>query len=117
MVEGREGRKLSRRTSARKALLSNLALSLFEYGRITTTEPKAKELRRFAERIITKAKRGGLHNIRQVAKKIKRKNVLKKIFSEIAPKYQNRQGGYTRILKLQRRTGDGARKVIIELVE
>lgn len=111
-----DGKKLGRTTSHRKALFANLAIALFRYGKIQTTEPKSKELRRIAEKLITLGKRGDLHARRQAAKTIRDHTVLKKLFEEIAPKYSDRNGGYTRIIKLQQRLGDAAHMASIELV-
>jgi len=98
-------------------MLRNLATSLFRHGRIETTVAKAKELRSFAEPLITKAKRGDLHARRLVARKIQDREVLKKLFDEIGPRYADRPGGYTRVVHLGHRTGDAADMAIIELVE
>jgi len=98
-------------------MLSNLATSLFEHGRITTTESKAKRLRPYAEHLITFAKRGDLHARRQVLKRLNDKTVVHVLFDEIGPRYVNRPGGYTRIVKLGPRKGDNAPMAIIELVE
>ncbi len=100
-----------------RLMLANLATSLLEHGRITTTEAKAKRLRPYAEKLITFGKRGDLHARRQVAKVIRDKNVLHELFAEIGPRYANRPGGYTRILKTGNRKGDNAPMAIIELVE
>ncbi len=110
-----EGRKLNRTASHRKAMLANMAVSLLDKERITTTIPKAKELRRVVERLITYGKKGNLHGIRIAERKIKNKTILKKLFNDIAPFYKNREGGYTRILKLGERAGDNAPMAIIEL--
>jgi len=98
-------------------MLANLATSLFRHRRITTTEAKAKRLRPFAEQLITKAKRGTLHARRQVLTVVRDRDVSTALFDEIGPSYANRPGGYTRIVKLGPRRGDGARMAIIELVE
>jgi large subunit ribosomal protein L17 len=98
-------------------LLSNLATQLFEHGRITTTEAKAKRLRPYAEHLVTFAKRGDLHARRQVLKRLHDKSVVHVLFEEIGPRYVNRPGGYTRIVKLGPRKGDNAPMAIIELVE
>jgi large subunit ribosomal protein L17 len=98
-------------------MLANLATALFEHGRITTTETKAKRLRPLAERLITFAKRGDLHARRQVARTIRSKGVVHTLFAEIGPRYGNRPGGYTRITKLGPRKGDNAPMAVIELVE
>ncbi len=111
-----KGRQLSRTATHRRALLNNMATSLFEHGRIVTTEAKAKELRPFAEKLITLAHRGDLHARRQVERKVKDREVLAKLFSEIGPRFAGRPGGYTRILKLGHRPGDGADQARIELL-
>jgi large subunit ribosomal protein L17 len=98
-------------------MLANLATSLFEHGRITTTEARARRLRPVAERLITKAKRGDLHARRQVARTIRDKEIVHVLFTEIGPRYENRRGGYTRIVKLGPRKGDAAPMAVIELVE
>jgi large subunit ribosomal protein L17 len=98
-------------------MLANLATALFEHGKITTTETKAKRLRPLAERLITKAKRGDIHARRTVGKQIHDKTVLHVLFSEIGPRYENRPGGYTRITKIGPRKGDNAPMAVIELVE
>jgi len=110
-------RKLQKTSSHRKAMLSNMATSLFRQGRIETTLPKAKELRSYAEKLITAAKKNELSSRRRVMKKIKDKEVVTKLFDEIAPQYSERPGGYTRILKMYPRRGDAAKRAIIELVE
>lgn len=112
-----KGRALSRTTSHREALLRNMASSLFLHGRIETTTEKAKELRPFAERLITLAKRGDLHARRLAARKIADKDVLYTLFSAIGPRFAERPGGYTRILKTRHRLGDGADMSLIELVD
>jgi large subunit ribosomal protein L17 len=111
-----KGRQLSRTSSHRKALLNNLATSLFAHEQIVTTEAKAKELRPFAEKLITLARRGDLHARRLVERKIKDREVLGRLFKEIGPRFAARPGGYTRILKLGHRPGDGADVARIELV-
>jgi large subunit ribosomal protein L17 len=98
-------------------MLANLATSLFEHGRITTTEAKAKRLRPYAEKLVTFGKRGDLHARRQVLKVIRDKSVVHTLFAEIGPRYENRPGGYTRIVKLGPRKGDNAPMALIELVE
>ena len=112
-----KGRQLSRTSTHRRALLNNMATSLFEHGRVVTTEAKAKELRPFAEKIITLARRGDLHALRLVERKIKDRAVLTRLFKEIGPRFASRPGGYTRILKLGHRPGDGADLARIELLE
>ena len=109
-------RKLGRNSAARKALFTSILTSFFRYGRIETTEAKAKELRKFAENLITLAKRGDLSARRQAIAQLAEEDVVRKLFDEIASKYADRQGGYTRILKLGVRRGDAAPMVIIELV-
>ena len=109
-------RKLGRDSSARKALGRSIVTSLFQHERIETTEAKAKELRKVAEKMLTLAKRGDLHARRQVLAYMMDEGVVKKLFDEIAPKYKDRQGGYTRIIKTGVRQGDAAPMVIIELV-
>jgi large subunit ribosomal protein L17 len=111
-----KGRKLSRTHTHRKALLRNLATSLFRHERIETTTAKAKELRPVAERLITLARRGDVHARRLAGRKIQDRDVLGKLFDDIAPRYSERPGGYTRILKLGHRKGDGAEMSLIELV-
>jgi large subunit ribosomal protein L17 len=98
-------------------MLANLATALFEHGRITTTEAKAKRLRPYAEKLVTFGKRGDLHARRQVLKVIKDKSVVHELFETIGPRYENRPGGYTRIVKIGNRKGDNAPMAIIELVE
>lgn len=111
-----KGRQLSRTSSHRRALLNNMATSLFTHGRVVTTEAKAKELRPFAEKLITLARRGDLHARRLVERKIKDRETLSRLFSEIGPRFAARPGGYTRILKLGHREGDGADIARIELL-
>ena len=111
-----KGRQLSRTSSHRRALLNNMATSLFEHGRVVTTEAKAKELRPFAEKLITLARRGDLHARRLVERRIKSRETLARLFSEIGPRFAARPGGYTRILKLGHRDGDGADIARIELL-
>ena len=108
--------KLQRRKDHREALLSNLCKSLIEHRRIKTTLAKAKALRPVAEKMITKAKKGGVHNQRQVVAFIGDKDMASKLFEEIGPRYADRPGGYTRILKLGPRHGDNAPMARIELV-
>lgn len=109
-------RKLGRDSSARKALLRSILTSFFAHGRIETTEAKAKETASLADQMITLAKRGDLHARRQVLSFLMDEEVTKKLFDTIAPKYQDRQGGYTRVLKLGPRRGDAAPMAILELV-
>ena len=116
MPTPKKGPRLGGSPSHQKAILANLATSLFEYGSITTTEAKARTLRPYAERLITKAKRGDLHNRREVLKTIRDKSVVHTLFTEIAPTFAERPGGYTRITKLGPRKGDNAPMAVIELV-
>ena len=116
MRHRRKGRKLSRTASHRRATLRNLATALFRHGRIKTTTAKAKELRPYAEKLITLARRGDLHSRRLVARRIQDRGVLSRLFDDIAPRYLERPGGYTRILKLGHRKGDAAEMALIELV-
>lgn len=109
-------RRLGRPTDQRKAMLRGLTTSLLKSGRIETTVSKAKEIRKTTEKMITFAKRGDLHARRQVLSYVYDETVVKNLFDEIAPKYTDRNGGYTRIMKLGPRRGDGSEMVIIELV-
>lgn len=109
-------RKLGRPSAHRNLMLRNLVLSLLIKGRIETTETRAKEARKFADKMITLAKRGDMHARRQVVSFLGQKDVAKQLFEEIAPKYAERDGGYTRILKTGPRRGDAAPMAIIELV-
>ncbi len=110
-------RKLGRTTEHRRALLRNLATALFQHERITTTLAKAKELRSYAEKLITRARRDTVHDRRLVARELRDRTLVKHLFDEIAPRYAGRPGGYTRIVKMMPRRGDGAEMAIIELVE
>ncbi len=112
-----KGARLGGGAAHERLLLANLATALFQHGRITTTEAKAKRLRPLAERLITFAKRGDLHARRRVLAIIRDKGVVHALFTEIAPRYENRHGGYTRIVKLEPRKGDNAPMAVIELVE
>lgn len=116
MPKPTKGPRLGGSSSHQKALLANLATSLFEHGRIKTTEPKARALRPYAEKLITHAKKGTLHNRREVMKKIRDKDVVHILFAEIGPFYADRNGGYTRIVKVENRKGDNAPMAVIELV-
>ncbi len=109
------GRKLNRTKAHREALLSNLAQNLIEHEQIKTTLPKAKELRRFVEPLITKATKGDLSARRLVAKHITNQEILKKLFDDVAPRFKGRPGGYTRVLKMGFRQGDAAPMALIEL--
>jgi large subunit ribosomal protein L17 len=117
MPQPAKGARLGGSAAHEKLLLANLAKSLFEHGRITTTEAKARRLRPVAERLITKAKKGDIHNRRQVLQVITDKSVVHTLFTEIGPRYENRPGGYTRITKIGPRRGDNAPMAVIELVE
>ena len=108
---------LSRTTAHRRAMTRNMVTSLFRYERITTTEAKAKEVRKAAEKLITRAKVDSVHNRRTVANFIADEKILNKLFTEIGPRMKERNGGYTRILKLGFRQGDAADTVIFELVD
>ena len=110
------GRKLSRYKDQRKALLRGLTSELIQHERITTTLAKAKETRIVAEKLITHGKKGTLHHRRLALAQMPNKTVVKKVFDEVAPRYADRAGGYTRIIKLGRRQGDGAEIAVIELV-
>ena len=116
MPTPKKGTRLGGSPAHQKLILANLATSLFEHGRITTTEAKARVLRPVAERLITKAKKGDLHNRRLVLQTIKDKGVVHALFEEIAPRFAERPGGYTRITKLGPRKGDNAPMAVIELV-
>ena len=116
MPTPKKGARLGGSPAHQKLILSNLATSLFEHGRITTTEAKARVLRPYAERLITKAKKGDLHNRRQVLRVIRDKGVVHALFEDIAPRFAERPGGYTRITKLGPRKGDNAPMAVIELV-
>lgn len=111
------GRKFGRTSSHRKAMFANMTTSLLRHEQIITTLPKAKELRRFAERMITLGKRGALHNRRQAAAFVTEDDVVRKLFGPLAERYRSRQGGYTRVLKAGFRYGDNAPMAVIELVD
>jgi large subunit ribosomal protein L17 len=117
MPAPKKGYSLGSNPSHQRQMLSNLAVSLFDNERIKTTEAKAKLLRPFAERLITKAKKGDVHNRRQVLSVIEDRAIVHKLFADIAPRFSERNGGYTRILKLGPRNGDGASMALIELIE
>ncbi|ORC01276.1 50S ribosomal protein L17 [Mycobacterium persicum] len=116
MPKPTKGPRLGGSSSHQKAILANLATSLFEHGRIKTTEPKARALRPYAEKLITHAKKGTLHNRREVLKKIRDKDVVHTLFAEIGPFFSDRDGGYIRIIKVEPRKGDNAPMAVIELV-
>ena len=111
------GRQMSRGTGHRKALYRNLVTDLLKHEKIVTTEAKAKEIRGLAEKMITLGKKSGLSSYRQALAYITDETVAEKVFSELAPRYKERPGGYTRVTKLQPRPGDGARMAQIELVK
>ncbi|HHJ36116.1 MAG TPA: 50S ribosomal protein L17 [Gammaproteobacteria bacterium] len=117
MRHSKSGRKLNRNSSHRKAMFSNMANSLFNHEIIKTTLPKAKELRRVAEPIITLAKTDSVANRRSAFSKLRDKEMVGKLFNELAPRYKDRPGGYTRILKCGFRSGDAAPMAYIELVD
>ena len=116
MRHNKIGRKLGRKTAHRKALMSNLASALITHKRIKTTDAKAKELRMYIEPLVTFAKKGDLHSRRQVLKKIRHKSIVRELFDNIGPKFSNRNGGYTRIIKLGFRDNDCAPISMIEFV-
>ena len=117
MRHRKAGRALRRTSEQRLALLRSLASSLIEHGAIETTEAKAKELRPFVEKLITKARTGTLHSRRLAVRHIQKRETADKLFQELGPKFARRAGGYTRILKTGHRKGDGAEMARIELVE
>jgi large subunit ribosomal protein L17 len=117
MNHRKSGRKLGRSVAHRKALFRNMVTSLLEHEQIRTTDAKAKELRGVAERMITLGKRGTLHARRQALESIRSKDVTSKLFGELADRFRERPGGYTRVIKLGRRPGDAAQMSIIELVD
>ncbi len=117
MRHAKTGRRLGRKTSHREAMFRNLVTSFLNHEKITTTDGKAKEIRIVAEKMITLGKRGDLHALRQAASYIREKSVVTKLFSTIAPRYKDRPGGYTRIIKLGIRQGDTAPVSLVELVE
>ena len=113
----KQGRKLGRTTAHRKALLRNLATALLDHERIITTEAKAKELRRVADKLVTLGKRGDLHSRRRALRVVRSNAVVRKLFDEVAPRFAARNGGYTRVLRLGYRPGDAAAMAVIELVD
>lgn len=117
MPQPKKGPALGSNPKHQSLMLRNLARSLFEHERLKTTESKAKLLRPYAERLITKAKHGSIHDRRQVLSLIEDRDVVHKLFADIGPRFTERNGGYTRVLKLGTRAGDGAEMAIIELVE
>jgi large subunit ribosomal protein L17 len=112
-----KGRHLHRSSSHRKAMLQNLTVSVLTKERVQTTEAKAKEARRLIDRVITWGKRGDLHARRLAVRQVRSRTVVKKVFDELAPRYRERPGGYTRIMKVGYRHGDNAPMVILELVD
>lgn len=117
MRHGNKGRKLNRTASHRKALFANMAASLIEHEQITTTLPKAKELRPIVDKLITLGKRGDLHARRQAISAIRSAELVRKLFDTLAPRYGERKGGYTRVMKAGFRFGDNAPMAVIELVD
>jgi len=117
MRHGRTGKKLGRDASHRRALYANLACSLIEHGRIRTTEAKAKAVKPYAEKMITLGKRGDLHARRLAMAELRSNDVVHKLFSEVAPRFAERNGGYTRVVKLGPRQGDAASMALLELVD
>ena len=117
MRHARAGKKLGRDSAHRKALYSNLAGSLFQHGRIKTTEAKAKAVKPFAEQMITLGKRGDLAARRRALSELRSQDVVHELFAEVAPRFAERPGGYTRIVKLGQRQGDAAEMVYLELVD
>ncbi len=117
MPEPKKGPRLGGSPSHQKAILANLTSDLFRHGRVVTTEAKARMLRPFAERLVSLGKKGDLASLRRAARVVRDKEVLRKLFREIAPGFANRPGGYTRVLKIGPRKGDGAPLALVELVE
>jgi large subunit ribosomal protein L17 len=116
MPRPKRGKRLGGSPSHQKKILSNLTVALIEHEQVTTTHAKAKVLRPYAEKVITKARRGDLHARRTVLKKIENNDAVTKLFDDIAPRYEDTPGGYLRIIKLGPRRGDGAEMAIVELV-
>ena len=117
MRHGMSGRKLNRTSSHRKAMFSNMAVALLKHEQITTTLPKAKELSPFVEKLITLGKRGGLHARRQALSVLRDETITGKLFATLGPRYAERNGGYTRVLRAGYRYGDSAPLAVIELVD
>src|SRR5438093_5109101 len=117
MRHGRTGKKLGRDSSHRRALYANLACSLIEHGRIKTTEAKAKAVKPFAEQMITLGRRGDLHARRQAMAHLRSQEIVHRLFADVGPRFADRPGGYSRIVKLGQRQGDGADMVYLELVD
>ncbi|HID69371.1 MAG TPA: 50S ribosomal protein L17 [Desulfobacterales bacterium] len=116
MRHGKSGRRLGRTTSHKEAMFRNMVTSVFEHERIVTTTPKAKEVRKVVDKMITLAKRGDLHARRQALSFIRSRDVVAKLFDEISGQFENRNGGYTRIIQTGQRRGDAAPMAILELV-
>jgi large subunit ribosomal protein L17 len=116
MPRPKKGKRLGGSPSHQRKILANLTAQLIENERVTTTQAKARDLRPYAEKIITRARRGDLHSRRLVLAKIGDNDAVTKLFDDVAPRYENRPGGYTRIIKLGQRRGDGSEMAIIELV-
>ena len=116
MRHGKSGKRLGRTSSHKKAMVRNMVTSLFEHERIVTTTPKAKEVRKYADKMITLAKRGDLHAKRQAMSFIQSRDIVAKLFDEIQAQYADRNGGYTRIIRTGQRLGDAAPMAILELV-
>ena len=117
MRHAKSGKKLGRDSSHRRALYANLAGSLITHGRIETTEAKAKAVKPYAEKLITLGKRGDLHARRQAMAELRSNDIVYKLFSDVAPRFAERPGGYTRIVKLGQRQGDAAEMVLLEFVD
>ncbi len=117
MHHRKHGRRLNRSPSHRRAMFANMAASLIQHEQIVTTLPKAKDLRRVVEKLVTLAKRGDLHARRIVASRLRNEDMVKKLFETIGPRYQDRPGGYTRVLKAGFRYGDAAPRAVIEFVD
>ena len=117
MRHARAGKKLGRDAAHRRALYANLACSLIEHGRIKTTEAKAKAVKPFAEKMITLGRRGDLAARRQAASELRSEEAVRKLFTDVAPRFADRPGGYSRIVKLGPRSGDAAEMVYLELVD
>ncbi|MDY0397338.1 MAG: 50S ribosomal protein L17 [Desulfuromonas thiophila] len=117
MRHNNTGRRLGRNSSHRAAMLRNLVTSLIDHEKIVTTDARAKEVRKLVEKMITLGKRGDLHARRQAAAVVREKRVVAKLFERVAPRFEGRQGGYTRIIKIGNRVGDNASQSIIELVD
>ncbi|MDA7946313.1 MAG: 50S ribosomal protein L17 [Hyphomicrobiaceae bacterium] len=117
MRHRRAGRRLNRTSSHRRALFANMAAALIKHEQVVTTLPKAKELRKFADRLITLAKRGNLHSRRLAVSRVRDEAMVKKLFEVLGPRYKERSGGYTRVLKAGYRYGDSAPMAVIEFVD